>query len=321
MFHVKQNGDNAMKKPKKPPRLRKLLVCGFFVVAALAVAGLLSYCHILSRLVYIDRTTVYLEDLPQEFDGATILYVSDIDMVGLNGPGSAIRLMESLEALEPDMLILGGDYAGEGLFSKLNASGGVSDFSEERRELFSALADFQAPLGKYAVAGENEASAAELSAEMALGGVTYLDNDAGTITLNGQQIAMVGFSDYSQGAANFAAVARHASSDDCIIAVTHNPASIAGIITAEAGDSGQWCDLVLTGHTHAGQMVVFERSMLTLDELETRFPTGWSKEGGAFILVSPGVGCESVNLRFGTQAQAHLITLRRKTGFQFIDGQ
>ena len=72
-----------------------------------------------------------------------------------------------------------------------------------------------------------------------------------------------------------------------------------------------WCDLILSGHTHGGQMIVGKHSMLTLPPRKPGIPPGWSKESGVFILVSQGVGCEIADLRLGTEAQVHLITLRR----------
>lgn len=299
-----------MKKQKQPPRLRRILICWLFAIIALAIAGMLLYMHVVSRVVHVERVTLYLEDLPPGFDGKTILFVSDIDMVGLNGPGSAARLMNSLEKLEPDILILDGDYAGNSLLNKLNSTGDELELEKNRRELFSALADFSAPLGKYAVAGENDAGADDLSAELALGRITYLDDSGLKICLGDDEIYIVGLKDYSQGSTAYSGIAQSFSEADCVIAVTHNPASVSGLITAEAEDGGQWCDVILTGHTHAGQIMLGKRSLIKLTQQETRYPTGWSKESGVFLLVSPGVGCETVNLRFGTQAQAHLITLK-----------
>lgn len=300
-----------MKKQKQPPKLRRILVGGLFALTALAIAGMLVYMHAIARIVHVERVTLYLEDLPPGFDGKTILFVSDIDMVGLNGPGSAARLMESLERLGPDILILGGDYAGNSLLDKLNSTGDELALEEDRRELFSAIGDFHAPLGKFAVAGENEAGADNLAAELALGRITYLDDSGGSIRLGNEEIRIVGISDYSQGTAGYTDIASGVSQRDCVIAVTHNPSSISAMMTAEAGDTGQWCDVILTGHTHGGQIRLGERSLIKLTQQESRYPTGWTKESGVFILVSPGAGCETVNLRFGTQAQVHLITLKR----------
>ena len=83
------------------------------------------------------------------------------------------------------------------------------------------------------------------------------------------------------------------------------------MLTAEAGDGGAWCDVILTGHTHGGQAVIAGRSLLKLTDAETRYGSGWSKESGVHVLVSPGVGCESVNLRLNTKPTAHLITLSK----------
>lgn len=300
-----------MKKQKQPPRLRVILVGGLFALIALTIAGMLLYMHVVSRVVHVERVTLYLKDLPPGFDGRTILFVSDIDMVGLNGPGSVTRLMDSLEKLEPDILILGGDYAGNSMLDKLNSTGDELALEEDRRALFSAIADFNAPLGKYAVAGDNDAGAEDLAAELSLGRITYLDDSGGSIRLGDEEIYVVGLKDYSQGSTAYSGIASGFSEGDCVIAVTHNPSSVSGMMTAEAGDTGQWCDVILTGHTHDGQIRLWDRSLIRLTQQEERYPTGWSKESGVFILVSPGAGCETVNLRFGTQAQVHLITLKR----------
>lgn len=302
-------------KSAKAPRLRRWLVGGLFLLIALAFLGLMAFGYASSRVVKIDRTTVYLEDLPPGFDGKTILFVSDIDMVGLSGPYAAKGLFDSLQRLEPDILILGGDYAGESLIEKLNSTGDLLEMAEKRRELFAHLAGFTAPLGKYAVAGENDAGAEDLAGELALGRITYLDDSAGSIRLGDDSVTLVGLRDYSEDGMSCADVSEHFSGGDCVIAVTHNPATVSGIMTAEARDSGQWADLVLAGHTHHGQAVVGERSLIQLDQQESRYAGGWSKESGVYILVSSGAGCDTLNFRLGTTAQVHLITLRR--GMQF----
>jgi len=310
---------HKLKKNTHPPRLRRWLVAGIFLLIFLAILGLTAYGYTASRIVHVERTTVYLEDLPPGFDGKTILFVSDIDMVGLSGPYAAKGLFDSLEKLGADILILGGDYAGESLLEKLNSTGDALKMEENRRELFSHLADFSAPLGKYAVAGENDAAAEDIAGELALGRISYLSDSAGSIQLGEDKLILIGLKDYSEGSLSYDDIARHIDNNDCVIAITHNPASVSGVMTSEAGNTGQWADLVLTGHTHHGQAVVGERSLIQLDQQESRYANGWSKESGVYILVSPGAGCDTVNFRLNTRAQAHLITLRR--GMQFNTGQ
>ena len=300
-----------MKKDKKPPRLRRILVGGLFLLIFIAILGILGFGYASSRVVQVDRVTVCLEDLPPGFDGKTILFVSDIDMVGLSGPFAVKGLFNDLEKLGADILILGGDYAGESLIEKLNSTGDQLKLEEKRREVFAHLAEFNAPLGKYAVTGEKEAGAMDIAGELALGRITYLNDSASSIRLGDDVLAIVGLKDHSQGSLSYGEISRHVDSDACVIAVTHNPAAISGVMTSEAADTGQWADLILSGHTHHGQAVVGERSLIQLDQQETRYDGGWSKESGVYVLVSPGAGCDTVNFRLNTQAQVHLITLRR----------
>jgi len=306
-----------MKKQKKTPRLRRWLIGGLFALAAIFIICVLSVGYIKSRIVYIERVTVYIDDLPAAFDGTTILFVSDIDMVGSSGPGAAAGFFSNLQKLEPDILILGGDYAGYTMMNKLNSTGDEQELSEDRREFFYALSGFSAPLGKYAVAGDNDSGAGSLASEMSLGQITLLSDSEGIIRLGDHSISIVGLKDFNDSGLSCSEISRNYLTSDCVIVVAHNPASIGGVMTAEAADTGQWCDLVLTGHTHHGQFVVGDRSLIQLSQQESRFDAGWSEVGGVYILVSPGLGCETVNLRLGTTPQVHLITLRQKQAFDF----
>ena len=54
---------------------------------------------------------------------------------------------------EDDLVLLGGDYASPSLFERLN---GGADESDARSRFFAALAGFQAPLGIYAISGDND---------------------------------------------------------------------------------------------------------------------------------------------------------------------
>ena len=147
--------------------------------------------------------------------------------------------------------------------------------------------------------------------EMAAGEITLLNNAVGRVSLGGESISIAGLAPQGEGILDYSGLSRSFQKGDCVLAVAHNPAAISAVMTAEAGDSGVWCDLILSGHTHGGQMILGKHSMLTLSPQETRYPAGWSKDSGVFILVSQGVGCEIVDLRLGTEAQVHLITLRR----------
>jgi predicted MPP superfamily phosphohydrolase len=299
-----------MKKKKKGRAPGRWIVTCLFLAVAVALLGFLGFAATLARVARVERTTIAARDLPAAFNGLKILYVSDIDLVGLTTASGVARFFDRLEALDPDVLILGGDYACFSLWDRINSTGSEDALAEKRRALFSALEDFDAPMGKFAVAGENDAGSPDLAAELALGGITLLSDSQAIIEKDGARIAVVGLSDDSADQTDYGAIASQCAKGDFVIVAAHNPASIAGVLTAEAEDTGAWCDLMLAGHTHGGQVVLFGRTMRKLSAPESRYLSGWHKESGTFFLVSEGLGCESVNLRFGTTAQVHLVTLR-----------
>ena len=286
------------------------------VLALLDICTLLffGYMGVCARVVHVRYATVWLEDLPGSFDGLKILYVSDVDLVGGNTAGRAARLMARLSRLEPDVLLLGGDYANPSLWDRLNGRDAsdaelAGEMAEKRGAFFSALADFPAPLGKYAIAGENDAGVGDLARQLADVGIRYLNDNAAMLVRGDGQVALFGL---CTGAG--AGAASRFRQADLVVALTHSPENLAAILTTEAADGGQWADLILTGHTHGGQMRVFERTLFSLTDRERESLSGWKKYGSAFLLTSQGIGCEAINLRLHSQAEAHLITLRCKEG-------
>ena len=287
----------------------------FLCLAAILLA-LCGYMHVKARTVHIRYAAVWLEDLPEAFEGCRILYMSDIDLQGANRPGTAGKLLERLRALQPDMLLLGGDYATVSLMERLNSGGGGSKSSLERQiadrsAWLAALADFPAPLGRYAVAGEGDQSMEDLRAAMSGAGIRLLEDDGVILERSGQRMALVGLRDTGGGPPGLRLLTEKVKREDCVVVMAHNPATFVGIQTAEAAGGGPWADLVLSGHTHGGQIMAFGRSVFTLEEYERKYLAGWRRENGVVLLTSCGVGCVGANLRLNTEAEVHLITLRR----------
>ena len=268
-----------------------------------------------ARIVHVRYATVHLSDLPAAFDGTTVLFVSDFDMRSEAGAREAARLMQTLSALEPDILLLGGDYASPTLLDALEgrdaqSAGVASRAVGARHAFFAALESFYAPFGKFAVAGEDDVATEQLASSMALGGVRLLTDESVRIERDGASLYVAGLSP-SGDAARAAETVR---AQDCVIAFAHSPNRFTQALTAEADGGGAWADAILAGGTHGGQIRLGNRFMLSLDEHERRYLSGWRKEGGVFLLTSQGLGCEVVSLRLGTRAEAHLVTLRCAQG-------
>ena len=280
----------------------------------LLIALLLGLAAVHANTVYVRRAEVFLTDLPQEFDGTTLLYAADIDLCGANTPEKSVALFRQLQSLSPDLLLLGGDYTSPSLYDRLNRREEDADYQSQqiaaREAFFLGLSDFIAPLGKYAIASPEDAAPELLAQTLRNSGFRALLNGTAKVERNGAVIDLVGIS--TEDAMHGIAIATYRRGD-CVVAMPYGPSLIPRLMTAEASDSGAWVDLILTGHTHGGQIKLFGHNVLRLNAQEAAYREGWFVESYVPILTTTGIGCEGANLRIGSSAEVWLITLRRKT--------
>lgn len=299
-------------KPKvKPDRKRRLSgrtlaalgVCGVVFIALLIMRGM-------ACVTFVRRAEVRIADLPRAFDGVTALFVSDVNISDAADEAGCEKLMAKLCALSPDMLLLGGDYSTGNLTDLLNRSPGSA--RPLAAEFMRSLADFPAPLGKYAVLGEED-DAEALSEACAYAGIQLLRDSGTYLEREGETLALVGLSDMSAGLTDCDAIARNFRREECVLVLAHNPAACTRIRVAEATGGGAWADLILSGHTLGGQVKLFGRTLRSFDD-DPRYISGWYDAGGLPTLVSQGLGCRDVKLRLGTSSEVWFLTLRRAAG-------
>lgn len=307
---------------KKPPRRAKKqtsrskkkggrLKAIFTAAVLLCIIGCLVAAHVNACVVVLKYEEVYLKDLPEAFDGTTALFITDIHLMGTHTPERALGMMESLESLGADILLLGGDYASPSIAEKREGYDAKGAMETRRMEFFSGLADFSAPMGKFGIYGNHDIDVKSLREEMALGGITLLQNQVARITVGGECLYIAGLDDYNVGHPDVSAISGMVNSGDCVIMLTHTPDAMPAIASSEAADGGKWADVTLAGHTHGGQIRVFGWAPRIPSVHGEKYLTGWVKENGHAMLISNGAGCTGINLRWGAQAQAHLITFRK----------
>lgn len=307
-----------MSRKKNAPRKGRLMRRLAKIAAALAVL-LVIYMAVEASVVNLQYADVYLADLPAPFENARILFLSDLHVDAFNRPGRAAALVMQLQALNPDLLILGGDYAAYTPLDFLQAALHLaSPFELKRREqarrdqFFLLIKDFSAPMGKYGVAGNHDLELDDLRESMALGGITLLQNESARVEHAGAHLSLVGLDDWTTGAQAPRELALQARAGDCTVVISHTPDALPALSNYPAPDGGRWIDLMLSGHTHGGQITLFGlRPLLLRTQYGDRYWRGWYIENGARLLVSSGVGTTGLPLRLGAPPQAHLITLRK----------
>ena len=253
----------------------------------------------------VEERTLYAPDLPAEFDGLRVAFLSDLHVGPYYSAARLEALLAQVQAWRPDLMLLGGDYA---------------DDSEGAVRFFSSRPGFSAPLGVYAVPGNHdrmmpESNFARLGEAMRAAGVMPLFNAVYPVRRGEAYLYLAGVDDYANGHPDVAGVAMLTRAADFTLLLMHNPDGIPSALAARDrdGDAG-WVDLILCGHTHGGQITLFgQRALLPTNTPETgeRYRTGWQREGNVDILTSNGVGTSVLPIRFFARPEVHLLTLRR----------
>lgn len=243
----------------------------------------------------VTQHEVLVEGLDPCHDGVTIAQLSDIH-VGHLTPASHIRAaIDAANAAKPDLIVLTGDY----VCWKRNEVGMAAE----------QLAGLEAPR-VLAVLGNHDYFVWGAGVRQALTkhGYEVLRNQHTIAQVRGAPLALVGIDD---------PVTRH---DDLDAAFRHVPTKTPRIVLCHAPDRGpaiaeHGADLVLSGHTHGGQIYVKGITDRIMKRIGLNYRRGMYDVGAARrakLYVTPGVGFSGVTHRAGegTHAEVALLTLR-----------
>ncbi len=266
-----------------------------WIVAAVVILGWLTFAAVEARNIRVDRRTITSARIPASLDGTTLVFAADVHAGPLFGAAQTRALVERINAENPDVVVLGGDYVG-------GRANGAKRFYPE-------IGALEASRGVYAVLGNHDSWEGEANARAGLesAGIRLLDNDVVHLGEEGGTIAIAGLADEWTGRPDPSGAAEDLEAGEFGVLVAHNPDTLAYALGAE---ENPW-SLALAGHTHGGQVRgVYQLLPHKPSQYGKRFLTGWSDENGTDVLVTNGVGMVTLPLRFFAPPQIHVITLR-----------
>jgi predicted MPP superfamily phosphohydrolase len=250
----------------------------------------LPYDWQLRRSLTLSEADIDIAELPAGFEGAKLLFISDVHAGPFVSPAVLRSTFERLLAVGPDVVLLGGDL--------VNASIGEFD---THREAFELL---QAPLGVHAVLGNHDHYSRQperLRRVIEGAGIEVLHNRSVRLRRNDDELTLAGVDDLVLGRSDLDAALADARSPTVLL--SHNPD-----LLFDAEQRG--VALMLSGHTHGGQMripgmpVLVRQSRYRLDE-------GRYRVGQTELVVSRGIGAVALPWRVHCSPEALLIRLRR----------
>jgi predicted MPP superfamily phosphohydrolase len=284
---------------------RRLLQTGL-----LGAAGLTLYAGEIERhWIELVQTEVRLAGLPEAFEGLRIVQVSDIHMDAYTEPYFLREAVAKVNDLRADMVMLTGDYVSEmpGTHAfNIGAGWQCANLLKELtcKQIYAVLGNHDIVVGPDAV-----------TEALVKNGIPVLNNTYVPIERDGARFWLAGLGDPLTG---------HGKPDQAIpdsirnvpdepvVLLCHEPDYADTLLKHPVGHA---VSLMLSGHTHGGQVRLPFVGPLTLPGLGKKYIEGWFRFGahaGALQLyVNRGIGTVGVPFRFNCPPEITLITLRR----------
>ncbi len=262
--------------------------------AALGALGLAVAAGVraLTREPRIVRRALALPGWPAALSGLRVAHLSDLHCGAYAPEARVARWVARTNALAPDLVAVTGDLI----------AGGAAHVAAVAR----ALSALRAPLGVWVSLGNHDyfGRVETLIEALEAAGLRVLRNAGVAISHGGGALWLAGVDDTWADRADVGAALSACPVGAPSIVMAHDPD-----LFPDAAALG--ATLVLSGHTHGGQVAVpFLARWLTPARIITRFPLGLYRLGASTLHVTTGAGTTGPPVRLGAAPEIALLELR-----------
>ena len=251
-----------------------------------AVGGTGAYGYLYGRHeLEITRMPLTVSGLPPALSGLRVGLLTDLHRSGLVSHEDVTAAVAALMNERPDLIVLGGDYV---TWGDRRFVGPVAE----------ALAPLSAPHGVFGILGNHDDDH-DMPAALTHNGVQMLKDARTRLTINHEAIDMIGIRFWTKRTSDIASLVRGATATTVLLA--HDPRRL-----TEAAGFG--IPLVLSGHTHGGQVVLPIVGAVAAQ----KFPVVWGigRRDRTTMFVSRGIGTIYVPVRVNCPPEVAILTLQ-----------
>jgi predicted MPP superfamily phosphohydrolase len=264
-------------------------------LAALAAVAAAIGVHQAMRIPPLKDIEIGIHGLPPQFDGYTILQLTDLHISRLFPASWARTVVERSNKLDVDLIAITGDL--------------IDGTLDARRADIEPLRDLRATDGVYVISGNHEYifGYSTWMAHFAALGLLSLENRHIVLDRNGGKLVMAGITDRAtrhrgHHVRDLAAVLEGAPKDAPVVLLDHQPADARH--AAKLGVA-----LQLSGHTHGGLIMGLDRLAAPAN---AGFVSGRYDVDGMTLYVNNGTALwPGFAMRLGRPSELTRITLRR----------
>jgi hypothetical protein len=244
------------------------------------------------RWVRVSHVDIPMTGLAPGLDGYRVLHVTDLHIGNHDSKARGLEWAARANGLEPDLVVVTGDLVTTGTV-----------FYEDVADVIGA---FRAPDGVLVSLGNHDQwDPDRLVRVIEARGPTVLRNASRTVRREGAELVIAGIDDRMTGR------------DDLELTLAGRPEGAPTILLSHYPDffvdaALRGVDLVLSGHTHGGQIAVpFMARRASLSRLARQPAHGLHVRGRSRLYVNAGLGTTGPPVRLGVAPEIAVLVLRR----------
>lgn len=252
----------------------------------------------------LNHCDIPVTGLPADFSDFRIVQLTDFHCSKNVSPAYLGEAVELALAQKGDAIVLTGDFIHHGF-----------KYVDQVAETLSRLS---APAGVFAVLGNHDYSVRNalgfrrhrhlhraVSEALTARGIRVLHNENISLARGDARLHLIGVEDLWSRACDLQQAFTGITPVSPCIVLAHNPRTIEHL-------NGLRCDLMLSGHTHGGQVHVPVLGRPTLSRKARQFAAGLYRYRDSYLYVNKGVGF-GFKFRYGVRPEVAVLSLRPAT--------
>ena len=271
------------------PELPLPSVAAASYLAGVAVAGWGVWGR--RHAVRVVEADVSVPGLPEAFEGYRIVQLSDLHIGGFAPKARGLEWAALANGVGADLAVVTGDLVSSG-----------THYYRDAAEVVGAL---RAPDGVFVSLGNHDQwDEALLCDEIRRHGPVVLKNEHRVVARNGAQLVIAGIDDRYTERADLNATLTGRPRGAPTVLLSHYP-----VYFEAAAEQG--VEVVLSGHTHGGQIgVPFLADRVNVATLTGQRSRGMVRSGASTLYVNAGLGTTGPPLRLGISPEIAVLVLR-----------
>ena len=276
------------------------------VISALLIICILGFGYSFweSRNIVLRRYILEDNKIPKSFDNFKIVFIADTHCNRYFNGDDFIKLIQRINSLDADIVILGGDY--------------TSLSPEYLTPFLENIDKLKTKYGVYSIFGNHDfwEDITVLRNGFEETNINICDNKSYWIKKGNDSIKIGGVGDLWEDEQIIENTISDIKENDFCILLSHNPDYIEMLSETEQNK----INLMLSGHTHAGQVTIFGLYAPIMPYTLSKNPNltgqkyryGWKKLNQTNIYITSGIGVDKFPFRFFARPEIVEIILKQK---------